>query len=161
MILNHQNLPVNHQILQVTLQAAEQHLLRTIYFADSSCSQSYLILECFHQNSFSYVIDCHFSHRETSCTVCRSCHPCCVVWTPVSAVCSTMIFLFLKPKTRFLLQSLTQHISWNGYRLITAVKCHKHLLKLSPWWIQPVGYHCCNAESTSSQLIAGLEGDNN
>ena len=117
MILNHQNLPANHQILQVALQAAEQQLLRTIYFTDSSCSQSYLILECFHQNSFSYVIDCQFSHRETSCTVCRSCHPCCVVWTPVSAVCSTTIFLFLKPKMRFLLQSLTQHISWNGCRL--------------------------------------------
>ena len=26
MILNHQNLPANHQILQVTLQAAEQQL---------------------------------------------------------------------------------------------------------------------------------------
>jgi len=27
MILNHQNLPANHQILQVALQAAEQQLL--------------------------------------------------------------------------------------------------------------------------------------
>jgi len=42
------------------------------------------------------------------------------------------------PEMRFLLQSLTQHISWNGCRPITAVKCHKHLLKLSPWGIQPV-----------------------
>ena len=65
MILNHQNLPANHQILQVALQAAEQQLL--IYFTDCSCSQSYLILGCFYQNSFSYVIDCQFSHRETSC----------------------------------------------------------------------------------------------
>jgi len=105
MILNDQNLPANHQILQVALQAAEQQLL--IYFTDCSCSQSYLILGCFYQNSF----------RETSCTVCRSCHPCCVVWTLISAVCSTTIFLFLKPKMWFLLQSLTQHISWNGCRL--------------------------------------------
>jgi len=77
MTLNHQNLPANHRILQGVLQAAEQQLglLRPIYFTDSSCSQSYLILECFYQNSFSYVIDCQFSHRETSCTVCRSCHP--------------------------------------------------------------------------------------
>ena len=43
MILNHQNLPANHQILQVALQAAEQQLL--IYYTDCSCSQSYLILD--------------------------------------------------------------------------------------------------------------------
>jgi len=65
-------------LAKVALQAAEQQLL--IYITDCSCSQSYLILECFYQNSFiSYVIDCQFSHRETSSTVCRSCHPCSVV----------------------------------------------------------------------------------
>ena len=41
--------------------------------------------------------------------------------------------------------------------MITAVKCHKHLLKLSPGWIQPVPL--LRKVQACSQLIAGLEGD--
>jgi len=54
MILNHQNLPANHQILQVALQAADQQLLRPIYFTDSICTFSafvpsvLLYLQCFY-----------------------------------------------------------------------------------------------------------------
>jgi len=44
MILNHQNLPANHQILQVALQAADQQLLRPIYFTDSICTFSAFVL---------------------------------------------------------------------------------------------------------------------
>ena len=44
MILNHQNLPANHQILQVALQAADQQLLRPIYFTDGICTFSALTL---------------------------------------------------------------------------------------------------------------------
>ena len=150
MILNHQNLPANHQILQTALQAAEQQLL--IYFTDSSCSQSYLILECFYQNSFSYVIDCQFSHTETSCTVCRSCHPCCVVLTPVSFMFN---YDFSVPEAKDAILAAVSHptykLKWvppdNQWRvtIICWSCCHDRYSQ----------YHCCGKYKQSADSRPG------
>ena len=66
-----------------------------------------------------------------------------------------MIFLFLKPKMRFLLQSLTQHkLKW-----VPPDNCSE----VSQAFVEAVAMKdtasTTVAESTSSQLIAGLKGD--